>query len=195
MLFRSLSRSTGVVIGIAGPWGSGKSSLLNILNEHILATYPQALIVRFDPWLVSGREDLVGKFISEITGTINARPAPSRELSEVSKLFAEYGAQLSPVAEIASGGLTPMIGGALRATQKALSRDSSLHLHRQKLERALGPLMTSDGTFRYSAQEWNGLDALANDDFDEAERVFEKVLSDPDAPQSMRQREIGRAHV
>lgn len=59
---------------------------------------------------------------------------------------------------------------------------------RQKLERALGPLMTSDGVFRYSAQEWNGLDALANDDFDEAERVFEKVLSDPDAPQSMRQR-------
>jgi hypothetical protein len=59
---------------------------------------------------------------------------------------------------------------------------------RQKLERALGPLMTSDGAFRYSAQEWNGLDALFNDDFDEAERVFEQVLNDPSAPQSMRQR-------
>lgn len=59
---------------------------------------------------------------------------------------------------------------------------------REKLERALGPLMTSDGAFRFSAQEWNGLDALANDDFDEAERVFDQVLADPDAPQSMRQR-------
>jgi hypothetical protein len=59
---------------------------------------------------------------------------------------------------------------------------------RQKLERALGPLMTSDGAFRYSAQEWNGLDALFNDDFDEAERVFEQVLNDSSAPQSMRQR-------
>jgi hypothetical protein len=59
---------------------------------------------------------------------------------------------------------------------------------RQHLELALGPLMTADGAFRYSAQEWNGLDALANDDFDEAERVFEKVLNDRDAPQSMRQR-------
>lgn len=59
---------------------------------------------------------------------------------------------------------------------------------REKMERALGPLMTSDGAFRYSAQEWNGLDALANDDFDEAERVFDKVLADKDAPQSMRQR-------
>jgi hypothetical protein len=59
---------------------------------------------------------------------------------------------------------------------------------RQKLERALGPLMVSDGAFRFSAQEWNGLDALFNDDYDEAERVFEQVLNDRDAPQSMRQR-------
>lgn len=140
LINESTGRSTGVVIGIAGPWGSGKSSLLNILNEHILEAYPQALVVRFDPWLVSGRDDLVGKFISEVTGSINARPAPSRELAEVAKLFAEYGAQLAPVAELASGGLAPMIGGALRATQKVLSRESSLHLHRQKLERALDAL-------------------------------------------------------
>jgi len=59
---------------------------------------------------------------------------------------------------------------------------------REKLERALGPMMTSDGVFRFSAQEWNGLDALANDDFDEAERVFDQVLANNDAPQSMRQR-------
>jgi hypothetical protein len=59
---------------------------------------------------------------------------------------------------------------------------------RQKYERALGPLMLSTGAFRFSAQEWNGLDALFNDDYDEAERVFEQVLNDRDAPQSMRQR-------
>jgi hypothetical protein len=59
---------------------------------------------------------------------------------------------------------------------------------RQKLERALGPLMVSNGAFRFSAQEWNGLDALFNDDYDEAERVFEQVLNNTDAPQSMRQR-------
>ena len=49
-------------------------------------------------------------------------------------------------------------------------------------------MMTSEGVFRFSAQEWNGLDALANDDFDEAERVFDQVLANNDAPQSMRQR-------
>lgn len=75
--------------------------------------------------------------------------------------------------------------------QVALLRASLLVMEggdREKLERALGPLMTSDGAFKYSAQEWNGLDALANDDFDEAERVFDQVLADTEAPQSMRQR-------
>ena len=52
----------------------------------------------------------------------------------------------------------------------------------------LGPLMTSKGVFRFSAQEWTGLDALQNQDYDEAERVFNLLLYDRDAPQSMRQR-------
>jgi hypothetical protein len=71
----------------------------------------------------------------------------------------------------------------LRAALIVLNGDD-----RQKLEKALGPLMISNGAFRFSAQEWNGLDALFNDDYDEAERVFEQVLNDRDAPQSMRQR-------
>ncbi len=71
----------------------------------------------------------------------------------------------------------------LRAAIFALEGDD-----RQKIELRLGPLMTSDGPFRYSAQEWNALDALENGDYDEAERVFEILLKDSDAPQSMRQR-------
>jgi hypothetical protein len=52
----------------------------------------------------------------------------------------------------------------------------------------LGPLMTAKGVFRFSAQEWSGLDALAGQDYDEAERVFNLLLNDRDAPQAMRQR-------
>jgi hypothetical protein len=59
---------------------------------------------------------------------------------------------------------------------------------RVKLEERLGPLMGSANPFRFSAQEWNALDALGADDFDEAERVFDILLNDREAPQSMRQR-------
>lgn len=57
-------KSRGVVIGITGPWGSGKSSILNLLRERLKAGYPDAVVVSFDPWLVSGRNDLISEFIN-----------------------------------------------------------------------------------------------------------------------------------
>src|SRR6266550_507177 len=65
-------KSTGVAVGITGPWGSGKSSILNLLREHLKTQYPDALVVQFDPWLVSGRNDLIAEFLGELIGTINA---------------------------------------------------------------------------------------------------------------------------
>src|SRR5689334_19065772 len=65
-------KSTGVVVGITGSWGSGKSSILNLLSEYLAQQYPDSLIVKFDPWLVSGRNDLIAEFLGELIGTINA---------------------------------------------------------------------------------------------------------------------------
>ena len=59
---------------------------------------------------------------------------------------------------------------------------------REKTMMKLGPLMTENGAFRYSAQEWTGLDALEDRDFDEAERVFNMLLRDTNAPMGLRQR-------
>lgn len=59
---------------------------------------------------------------------------------------------------------------------------------RQKMADRLGELVTVNGPFRYTAQEILGLDALQDGDFDEADRVFKLILSDQDAPHSMRQR-------
>ena len=59
---------------------------------------------------------------------------------------------------------------------------------RDKIMMKLGPLMTENGVFRFSAQEWTGLDALEDKDFDEAERVFNILLRDTSAPAGLRQR-------
>lgn len=59
---------------------------------------------------------------------------------------------------------------------------------RERSMMKLAPLITANGAFRYSAQEWTGLDAFLDQDYDEAERVFNLLLSDRDAPAGMRQR-------
>jgi predicted KAP-like P-loop ATPase len=59
---RQTKKATGAIIGITGQWGSGKSSILNLLDHHIKLDYPDAIVIRFDPWLISGRNDLISEF-------------------------------------------------------------------------------------------------------------------------------------
>ena len=66
VIARGLNKATGVIIGITGPWGSGKSSILNLLANHLTESHPQTIVVRFDPWLISGRNDLISEFIAEL---------------------------------------------------------------------------------------------------------------------------------
>ena len=51
-----------LVIGLTGAWGSGKSSIVNLLTEHLSrkalgAQQPQ--IIEFNPWLFAGEEKLI----------------------------------------------------------------------------------------------------------------------------------------
>ncbi len=79
-----------------------------------------------------------------------------------------------------------------RMTQEVAELRSALYSmssgDREKTMLKLAPLITPSGVFRFSAQEWSGLDALFDNDYDEAERVFNLLMNDRDAPQGMRAR-------
>lgn len=75
LIGRNSAQATGIVLGLTGSWGSGKSSLLNLLAGHIQEKYPQAVLVRFDPWLISGRNDLIMEFIGELLAAVNLTSA------------------------------------------------------------------------------------------------------------------------
>lgn len=49
----------GSVASISGPWGSGKTSLINFIKHQMS---PKYTIVEFNPWLFSNAEDLVVTF-------------------------------------------------------------------------------------------------------------------------------------
>ena len=55
-----------LVIGINGPWGSGKSSLLNLIAEQLALTdvsgQNEPIVVRFDPWNFASIEQLISMF-------------------------------------------------------------------------------------------------------------------------------------
>jgi predicted KAP-like P-loop ATPase len=49
----------GFVIGVTGPWGSGKTSVLALLGEQLP---DDVVVLPFDPWLFAGADQLVELF-------------------------------------------------------------------------------------------------------------------------------------
>ncbi|MGH9446598.1 MAG: P-loop NTPase fold protein, partial [Terriglobia bacterium] len=58
----ALPSSEGLVIGLYGAWGAGKTTTLNYV-AHFLRKGPAE---NFDPWWFSGREDLVRAFFQQL---------------------------------------------------------------------------------------------------------------------------------
>lgn len=65
--------SGGLVVGVTGRWGSGKSSLLNLTQAAIrrgdLAARPH--VVEFQPWLVGDRDALLQALFAELVDGID----------------------------------------------------------------------------------------------------------------------------
>lgn len=136
-LVTSRGISTGIVVGLTGSWGSGKSSLLNLLREHLKLQYPEILIVNFDPWLVSGRDDLITQFLAQVIGTINSEPKLHDKLKSISKTLAKYGSQLSPIVNVVKPGLGTILRSSFAVVEQALSGTKDLFRLRKDLEAEL----------------------------------------------------------
>jgi hypothetical protein len=86
----------GFVMGITGPWGSGKTSLLNLMGAAIEGA-DAGYIVRFDPWLFSSSEELVLRFLRELQAQLGGE----RHLANAAARIGEYAEILAPVSALA----------------------------------------------------------------------------------------------
>lgn len=64
-----ISSGEGMVIGLYGPWGSGKTTLVNFVRHYLNAMAEDArpLVLEFNPWWFSGTEDLTRKYFAQLS--------------------------------------------------------------------------------------------------------------------------------
>ncbi|EKK4083447.1 pilA-like protein [Cronobacter dublinensis] len=105
-----LDENISTVIGIEGKWGSGKTSLLNLLTARLRQMAPAATeIVPFSPWLISPDESPVTSLLLTIAGRLaqyeTAAQADIRNVTTVTGTLVNYAQQtsrrLAPVARLA----------------------------------------------------------------------------------------------
>jgi hypothetical protein len=61
--------STGFVVGLTGPWGLGKSSILNMLHKD-LAAAPKVAVAFLNPWLFKDRDELLKAYFNSLRGAL-----------------------------------------------------------------------------------------------------------------------------
>jgi len=94
----SLDASEGIVVGVLGPWGSGKTSFVNLTRVYLEDL--GVTVLNFNPWMFSGAEQLVDAFFIELSAQLKLHST----LFEVGKALEDYG-------EILSGmGSLPLVG-------------------------------------------------------------------------------------
>ena len=79
-----------LAIGINGKWGSGKTSVLNMVIESIEGRkeiIDQTLIIRFNPWLCSDVAQLISQFFVQLTSQIKGKV---KSFTKLCKLINEY---------------------------------------------------------------------------------------------------------
>lgn len=102
---RTLDTSHGLVVGILGRWGVGKSSFVNLMREQFEVD-PALTVVDFNPWMFSGTDQLVSFFFSEIGEEL--RVANKNAFAQAADWLDKFAGVLRPISQ-----LMPIPGAAL----------------------------------------------------------------------------------
>lgn len=126
--------SDSAVVALIGPWGSGKTSLLNAVERH-LRTRGGWRVASYNPWLYSTMETAAAGFFSELKSAL-----PDGVMAEdIRATLGRLGARMAP-----AGALAGLVGvdasGSIRALADAVGGDQSPEAMRKRAAEQLRTL-------------------------------------------------------
>jgi KaiC/GvpD/RAD55 family RecA-like ATPase len=91
--------SKGFVVSVNGQWGSGKSTILNFLENELSEGDKTPTILRFNPWWFSGEADLIQCYLEELAATLG----DGSQYNELRGELAKYAKAVSKIPFDAAG--------------------------------------------------------------------------------------------
>lgn len=188
-ILKSAAGPESLVIGLYGPWGSGKTSVINLVENALSRKDDDGKagvsVVRFEPWNYLTAEQLLAQFLKEVEGALDKDAYGRRNLfgklrgkrPEVLNAFAAYseallmtaGAAASLAGAPLAGVAVPAFGNRLTSRlRKSADRAGSVSAKKQRLEEEL---LKFDGRVVVIIDD---IDRLPND---QVRMVFQLVAS------------------
>lgn len=130
------SGNSSFCMGLYGAWGSGKTSLLNMIHECVEEVNPDVIIMRFNPWLCSDSKQLISQFFTQLSSAMKLKMSPQHRIYQ---LLDSYGALFE-----AFGGPVAIVGKTIssRASENVNERENNLQRRKEEIVEAL----TKEGT-------------------------------------------------
>lgn len=98
----SAPRDHSIVFGLYGPWGSGKTSLLNMIAEEMETAENPPVVVRFNPWNYPSSDNLITPFLALISETLQRSPRSclaTKTMRSLTKTLKRYSDVLASTAD------------------------------------------------------------------------------------------------
>lgn len=76
-------------IGLYGAWGSGKTSLLNMVIEQVESKDNNVIVLRFNPWLCSDPKQLITQFFKQLASAIKVSKPAADTICELVDQYAD----------------------------------------------------------------------------------------------------------
>src|SRR5262245_32497016 len=112
-LISSLDDKSSVVVSVNAPWGQGKTSILNMIEEE-LSRLEKSVVIRFNPWRFPDEEQLLRKYFKTLSTKLGKNLSKGKELAKVLKAYSDA---ITPLAEM----IIPIGGKVLSETSKRLT--------------------------------------------------------------------------
>lgn len=127
------------MLAVVGPWGSGKTSILNLMQEE-LEREDAATIVKFNPWMFSGTEHLVDAFFHELGAQL--RETGGRRFDKIATAVDQYSFLFSPFILIPGAGsyISRAIDFAKGVKKYADSKKPSVNAQRDQIRNLMSEL-------------------------------------------------------
>lgn len=171
----------GMVLAVHGPWGSGKTSAVNMTVDALAtleADGEKTLVVRFNPWWFSEQEDLTRAFFTEISAALGDKVSKDVQdgLKSVARRVGKGKDLATGLLGLAPGGeLLKAIGGAAFDVLAQYGEDAKKTLDEDR-ETLRSALIKENKRILVIIDDVDRLPA------DEARQIFRLVKSVADLP-------------
>lgn len=118
-LAKTISRysfPSSFAIGLYGEWGSGKTSLVNMVLEAVEDTDENTIIIRFNPWLCSDPKQLITQFFKQMATAIKLKKPKAEKAWELIDQYADI---------FDAANLIPGVGSIVAALGKTLAKEAN----------------------------------------------------------------------